>query len=126
MPSTSSTSAVARRSNGCRISCSSCTRASSRRTRREARFTLPFSQEVIADVLGLSVPHLNRTMQQLRAEKLIANTRTHDRIPRRRRDADACALPAAGTGADPVAGNVGLGIPLDGAMADGGKRQGHR
>jgi CRP-like cAMP-binding protein len=38
------------------------------------RFTLPFSQEVIADVLGLSVPHLNRMMQQLRAEKLIANS----------------------------------------------------
>jgi CRP-like cAMP-binding protein len=40
----------------------------------EKRFTLPFSQEVIADVLGLSVPHLNRMMQQLRAEKLIANS----------------------------------------------------
>jgi len=39
----------------------------------KARFTLPFSQEVIADVLGLSVPHLNRMMQQLRAEKLIAD-----------------------------------------------------
>ena len=39
----------------------------------EDRFTLPFSQEVIADVLGLSVPHLNRMMQQLRAEKLIAD-----------------------------------------------------
>jgi CRP-like cAMP-binding protein len=39
-----------------------------------ARFTLPFSQEVIADVLGLSVPHLNRMMQQLRKEKLIANS----------------------------------------------------
>jgi CRP-like cAMP-binding protein len=39
-----------------------------------ARFKLPFSQEVIADVLGLSVPHLNRTMQQLRAEKLIADS----------------------------------------------------
>jgi CRP-like cAMP-binding protein len=37
------------------------------------RFTLPFSQEVIADVLGLSVPHVNRMMQQLRGEKLIAN-----------------------------------------------------
>lgn len=37
------------------------------------RFTLPFSQEVMADVLGLSVPHLNRMMQRLRAEKLIAN-----------------------------------------------------
>jgi CRP-like cAMP-binding protein len=38
------------------------------------RFTLPFSQEVIADVLGLSVPHLNRMMQQLRSEKLIADS----------------------------------------------------
>jgi CRP-like cAMP-binding protein len=39
----------------------------------KTRFRLPFSQEVIADVLGLSVPHLNRMMQQLRAEKLIAD-----------------------------------------------------
>jgi len=37
-------------------------------------FTLPFSQEVIADVLGLSVPHLNRMMQKLRSEKLIADS----------------------------------------------------
>lgn len=40
----------------------------------DKRFTLPFSQEVMADVLGLSVPHLNRMMQQLRAEKLIADS----------------------------------------------------
>ena len=39
----------------------------------KTRFTLPFSQEVIADVLGLSVPHLNRMMQQLRSENLIAD-----------------------------------------------------
>ena len=39
----------------------------------KTRFRLPFSQEVIADVLGLSVPHLNRMMQQLRSEKLIAD-----------------------------------------------------
>jgi CRP-like cAMP-binding protein len=38
-----------------------------------ASFTLPFSQEVMADVLGLSVPHLNRVMQQLRADQLIAS-----------------------------------------------------
>lgn len=37
------------------------------------RFKLPFSQEVIADVLGLSVPHPNRMMQQLRSEKLISD-----------------------------------------------------
>ena len=40
----------------------------------QTRFALPFSQEVIADVLGLSVPHLNRMMQQLRKEKLIADS----------------------------------------------------
>lgn len=37
----------------------------------DASFDLPFSQEIIADVLGLSVPHLNRMMQQLRADQLI-------------------------------------------------------
>jgi CRP-like cAMP-binding protein len=36
-------------------------------------FDLPFSQEIMADVLGLSVPHLNRSMQQLRAERLITS-----------------------------------------------------
>jgi CRP-like cAMP-binding protein len=36
-------------------------------------FALPFSQEVMADVLGLSVPHINRVMQQLRAEQLITS-----------------------------------------------------
>ncbi|MGH6683948.1 MAG: Crp/Fnr family transcriptional regulator [Pseudolabrys sp.] len=39
----------------------------------KASFDLPFSQEVLADVLGLSVPHLNRVMQQLRTEKLISS-----------------------------------------------------
>ena len=39
----------------------------------EASFNLPFSQEVIADVLGLSVEHLNRVMKQLRAEGLITS-----------------------------------------------------
>jgi CRP-like cAMP-binding protein len=37
-------------------------------------FALPFSQEVVADVLGLSLPHLNRTMQRLRSQKLIAGS----------------------------------------------------
>ena len=36
-------------------------------------FDLPFSQQVMADVLGLSVPHLNRVLQQLRAERLITS-----------------------------------------------------
>lgn len=34
-------------------------------------FELPFSQEVLGDALGLSVPHLNRMMSQLRFEGLI-------------------------------------------------------
>ncbi|RUX75949.1 Crp/Fnr family transcriptional regulator [Mesorhizobium sp. M7A.F.Ca.US.006.04.2.1] len=39
----------------------------------EESFDLPFSQEVMADALGLSVPHLNRVIQQLRAEHLITS-----------------------------------------------------
>ena len=70
----------------------------------KTRFTLPFSQEVIADVLGLSVPHLNRMMQQLRVGKADRRQRARGRIPRRRRHADARSLPAAGAGADPAAG----------------------
>ena len=42
-----------------------------------ASFTLPVSQEVIADVLGLSLPHLNRMMQQLRSKKLITDSERH-------------------------------------------------
>ncbi len=35
-------------------------------------FDLPFSQEVMSDALGLSVPHLNRMFAQLRADGLIS------------------------------------------------------
>jgi len=38
---------------------------------QKTSFDLPFSQELMADVLGLSVPHLNRVMQRLRADQLI-------------------------------------------------------
>jgi CRP-like cAMP-binding protein len=37
----------------------------------EARFDMPLSQEVMSDALGLSVPHLNRTLANLRSEGLI-------------------------------------------------------
>jgi CRP-like cAMP-binding protein len=42
-------------------------------------FDLPFSQEVMSDVLGLSVPHLNRTLAKLRNDGLIevATPRIH-------------------------------------------------
>jgi CRP-like cAMP-binding protein len=35
------------------------------------RFPLPLTQEILADALGLSIVHVNRTLQQLRREKLI-------------------------------------------------------
>jgi CRP-like cAMP-binding protein len=37
----------------------------------QQRFPLPLTQEIMADVLGLSIVHVNRTLQQLRREKLI-------------------------------------------------------
>jgi CRP-like cAMP-binding protein len=37
----------------------------------QARFDLPFSQEIMSDALGLSVPHLNRTLAKLRGDGLI-------------------------------------------------------
>jgi CRP-like cAMP-binding protein len=39
-----------------------------------AGFDLPFTQEMMSDALGLSVPHLNRTLSLLRADGLIAVT----------------------------------------------------
>jgi CRP-like cAMP-binding protein len=38
----------------------------------EHSFVLPLSQEVMSDALGLSVPHLNRTLAKLRADGLVA------------------------------------------------------
>jgi CRP-like cAMP-binding protein len=37
-----------------------------------AAFDMPFTQEMMSDALGLSVPHLNRTLTRLRAEGMIA------------------------------------------------------
>jgi CRP-like cAMP-binding protein len=37
----------------------------------DQRFPLPLTQEVLADALGLSIVHVNRTLQQLRRERLI-------------------------------------------------------
>lgn len=38
----------------------------------EDDFVLPISQEIISDALGLSVPHLNRTLAKLRSDGLIS------------------------------------------------------
>lgn len=43
----------------------------------EKGFDLPFSQEVIGDALGLSVPHLNRMLVQLRTDGLITINDRH-------------------------------------------------
>jgi CRP-like cAMP-binding protein len=43
----------------------------------ETSFELPFSQELISDALGLSVPHLNRTFARLKSEGMIAMRDRH-------------------------------------------------
>jgi CRP-like cAMP-binding protein len=40
-------------------------------------FTLPFTQEVLSDALGLSTVHTNRTLQQLRRDRLIESHGQH-------------------------------------------------
>ena len=37
----------------------------------ECSFTMPLTQELLADALGLSVPHVNRTLRQLRDDDLV-------------------------------------------------------
>lgn len=70
-------------------------------------FYLPLTQEQLADVLGLTAVHVNRTMQQLRGERLIVTTGRTITIPdierlRDRAEFDAAYLhieaPLAGTG----------------------------
>ncbi|AWN48669.1 hypothetical protein DK419_21835 [Methylobacterium terrae] len=43
---------------------------------QDDRFSFPITQEVLADALGLSVVHMNRTMQQLRRDGLIEQRAT--------------------------------------------------
>jgi CRP-like cAMP-binding protein len=38
----------------------------------ERSFPMPLTQELIGDALGLSVPHVNRTLRQLRGDELVA------------------------------------------------------
>jgi CRP-like cAMP-binding protein len=44
-------------------------------------FELPVSQEVMGDALGLSVPHVNRMLAQLRQEGMIAGTERFVQFP---------------------------------------------
>jgi CRP-like cAMP-binding protein len=43
----------------------------------ERTFTMPLTQEVLADFLGLSIVHVNRTLQQLRRDRLIEISGSH-------------------------------------------------
>lgn len=43
----------------------------------ESGFDLPFTQEMMSDALGLSVPHLNRTLGRLRADEMIMISERH-------------------------------------------------
>jgi CRP-like cAMP-binding protein len=47
----------------------------------QSSFAFPLTQEQIADVLGLTTVHVNRTMQQLRADDLIATANRTMTIP---------------------------------------------
>jgi CRP-like cAMP-binding protein len=47
---------------------------------RDGSFTLPFTQEVLSDALGLSTVHTTRTLQQLRRAHLIETQMTHVRL----------------------------------------------
>jgi CRP-like cAMP-binding protein len=44
------------------------------------RFEMPLTQEMLADALGLSVVHVNRTLQQLRRDRIIELVRSRVRI----------------------------------------------
>ena len=43
----------------------------------ERSFSMPMTQELMADALGLSVPHVNRTLRRLREDGLIAMDGAH-------------------------------------------------
>ena len=38
----------------------------------ERTFRMPLTQELVADALGLSMPHVNRTLRQLREDRLVS------------------------------------------------------
>jgi CRP-like cAMP-binding protein len=59
-------------------------------------FPLPLTQETMADVLGLSVVHLNRVLRQLRADRLVELRRGMALVSDARALAAAAFLPAVG------------------------------
>ena len=65
---------------------------------QDARFPFPLTQETLADMTGLSVVHVNRTLQELRRQQLAWVDRSHVRLGDRSRLAQlADDLPPGGT-----------------------------
>lgn len=61
---------------------------------KEDTYRIPLTQEAFADLLGLSIVHINRTLQQLRREGLIALSYGSVTLPNRARlAASACYRP---------------------------------
>ncbi|HEY8574589.1 Crp/Fnr family transcriptional regulator [Phenylobacterium sp.] len=64
---------------------------------------LPLTQEVLADALGLSIVHLNRTLQQMRRQGLIVYRSGRATFPDPQALAEACGYEPAAPVARPVA-----------------------
>ena len=62
---------------------------------RNGEFDLPLSQEELADSLGLSSVHVNRTLTRLRGEGLIEQKRRRMRLSQPERLADLCGFDPA-------------------------------
>jgi CRP-like cAMP-binding protein len=50
---------------------------------QDGRFPLPVTQETLADALGMSVVHVNRTLQEMRRERLVVLERGTALLPNR-------------------------------------------
>ena len=65
---------------------------------KERTFRIPITQEMFADALGLSIVHINRTLQQLRREGLIVLKAGSVTLPHLDRVASAACYPFSWSG----------------------------
>ena len=73
----------------------------------ESGFAMPLTQEALADVLGFSVVHVNRTVQQLRRDRLLDVRNGTVVLMRRERLEDLSSwTPPAGLTAQPCHGSA--------------------
>jgi CRP-like cAMP-binding protein len=79
---------------------------------KEATFRIPLTQEVFADALGLSVVHINRTLQQLRREGMLTIGRGTVTLHQRQKLASfACYQLESPAGLDQAPRQVGAAMP---------------